>query len=195
VFNDHFILAGPGANPAGVGVGSSVKEALSRIALAGGKCEGVFHSRGDGSATFSKERELFAAAGLSESMKNAPWLRTHVLTPYAALERASAESAYLLTDRATFLTAQRGGTISNLIVFVEGGKALHNPCSAMAKPGNAAAADFARWLDSGEAQAIVKEYGKKWGWRMPLFTEAAEEDFRHHERIVGIRLDESHRVE
>jgi hypothetical protein len=36
---------------------------------------------------------------------------------------------------------------------------------------------FANWLNSPEAQNIIREYGKDWSYSKPLFTVAEQEDF------------------
>ena len=62
VFNDRFALVGPISNPAGVIVDSDIKFALRAIAHHGYRNGKVsVHTRGDGSATYYKELQLWGA--------------------------------------------------------------------------------------------------------------------------------------
>ncbi|KAK6428548.1 hypothetical protein LTR95_015306 [Oleoguttula sp. CCFEE 5521] len=195
VFSDHFVIAGPVADPAGLAPSQSNKPgetklivALQRLAHAGQAGKAIWHSRGDGSATFTKERELFAAAGVDSMMNNVDWVLTLPLTPYAALQRANTDGAYLLTDRATFLTAQQHDVIGGLRIFVEGGQQLLNPCAAMVS--NDASQEVIRlatWLCGDKAKEIVEKYGKNWAWRKALFTVPGQEDFTTEEGLVSVR--------
>lgn len=184
-FWDHFVFVGPKENPAALRPGCSVNEALQKIA----QIEAPFHTRGDGSATFTREQHLWEAAGIKT--ESASWLETHQLAPYQALQKAAEDGAYLLTDRSTFLTAKQDGTIPSLTVYVEGGKALLNPCSALINtklpntPDQSMAIAFAEWLVAERAQSIIKAYGRDWKHHMPLFTPAEQEEFRDVERLAS----------
>ena len=187
VFWDHFILVGPKGNPARVGAGCEVGEALRVVAESK---DAVFHTRGDGSATFEREQRLWKAAGVDISSSSL-CLQTHVLPPYQALSKAGEEGAYLLTDRGTFLTAKQDGLIPDLVVYVEGGNELLNPCSALINtkvldsPAQRMAVRFAEWLGSDVAQAYFREYRRVWEQGMPLFTPASQQEFREEDKLVG----------
>jgi ABC-type tungstate transport system permease subunit len=175
VFNDRFILVGPSSNPANVSPGADIKMAMRDIATDGQKNRGpnetVFHSRGDGSATHYKELQLWGLCGVDLTHARS-WRRRIPLTPYEALEEANRDSAYALTDRATFLTVVGDGAASNLKVYVEDGKHLVNPCAALINlkaPVNLLAKEFAHWLAQDEAQAIIENFGKSWRLRLPIF--------------------------
>jgi ABC-type Fe3+ transport system substrate-binding protein len=50
---------------------------------------------------------------------------------------------------------------------------LLNPCAALINtkaPKNPLAKEFAYWLASEEAQAIIENFGKKWRLRLPIFA-------------------------
>ncbi|SMY21463.1 unnamed protein product [Zymoseptoria tritici ST99CH_1A5] len=196
VFNDHFILVGPKAIDTSF---SSISAALRSIARSH-KQESLnsvahgnpirFHSRGDGSATFAKEQELWKAAGVDESRSD--WIETWPLVPYQALVKAEEDQAFLLTDRSTFLTAKKESVIPNLKCWVEGGSALLNPCSVMVgtfEPEGVErmllrnAATFAEWLGGKAAQEIVRKYGRKWELGKPLFTTGDQEEFDVEDRL------------
>lgn len=195
--NDHFILVGGARNTAGVHVGDSAIEAMRTIAehAQGEGHDTVFHTRKDGSATYQKEQELWRATGLE--IQHDGWLQPYPLSPYDALVTAANTTSggvYLLTDRATYLTAKQDGVIPDMRVYAEGGLELLNPCSALintkvpASPSHRAAADFADWLSSQEAQDTIGDYGKDWSHGMPLFTVAAQDDFAERDRLTGSAL-------
>jgi len=195
-FNDHFILAGPASDPAGLRRrGDGVVDALRAIAMHadGGSASTVFHTRGDGSATYFREQKLWARAQVSTA--GAPsWLCTHAVPPYQALVKAEEASAYLLTDRATYLTAKRDGVIPNLRVYVEGGAELLNPCAAVVNvkaandPAHMAAWEFAEWLASDEAEGLVRGYGKDWSCGKALFTVATQDEFEASESLINLDI-------
>ena len=185
VFWDHFILVGPRTNPAQLVEGCSIDQAMRDIAHNGG----LFHTRGDGSATYEKEQVLWREAEVD--ITSAPWLEVHGSSPYSALQEANDGAAYLLIDRATFLTANNDGAIPSLVVYVEGSEQLRNPCAALVNtkvpdtPTQRLAVQFAEWLGGGTAQMHLKSYGRDWPSRMPLFTDAVSPDFPDEESLVG----------
>jgi hypothetical protein len=104
VFNDHFILAGPASNPARLTAGLPLAENLRTMISQGADQPYnrlLFHSNGDGSATFFKKHQLWTAAGIDTS--NARWEKSHEYSPWTALEQAEASKAYLLADRSIYL--------------------------------------------------------------------------------------------
>jgi ABC-type tungstate transport system permease subunit len=175
-FHDRFILVGPASNPANVSPGADIKMAMRDIATHGENSTGadqiLFHSRGDGSATNYKELQLWGLCGVDLAHVRS-WRRRIPLTPYKALEKADRDSAYAITDRATFLTVLENGVASNLRVYVEDGKHLVNPCAALINlkaPVNRLAREFAHWLATNEAQDIIENFGKSWRLRLPIFA-------------------------
>lgn len=208
VFNDHFVLVGPNVDLGARDMDGALRiiagsHATTANSIDVGKIqeEGAlgpitFHTRGDGSATFAKEILLWQSAEVDVLERD--WIKTYPLGPYDALVKAESKRAFLLTDRATFLTAKRDGAIPSLHVHVEGGQELLNPCSAIVKSlefaskdslsdldrwADKAAARFASWLTSDEAQSIVRDYGRQWGLRKPLFTVGDEEEFPAEDRL------------
>lgn len=192
VFNDHFILVGPKSNPAGVTVDGKIADAMRAIATYGSSHApdhetGVFQTRGDGSATFYKELALFKLAGIDMATTKS-WRLTKPGTPYEALVKADREGAYIITDRATYLTAKRDEVLTSTIPFVEGGPELLNPCSALINtkaPYNARAREFASWLGSDEVQQIVRRYGRKWSIATPIFSPATQDDMVQADRLLA----------
>lgn len=191
VFNDHFILVGPTANPAGISIGASMAEALQTMTACGipqVNNRRLFHSNGDGSSTFFKKQKLWLSAGID--LSNAKWAKAYGMSPYSALKNAAKDCAYILTDRATYLTAKHHGLIPRMRVFVEGGLDLMNPCSALlntmtSSERNEAAAQFADWLSSDDAQEIIRQYGRDWSYGKSLFTTAHQDEFEESARLAG----------
>jgi ABC-type tungstate transport system permease subunit len=193
VFNDHFILAGPESNPANVKPGSKIKEALSDIAVAGGRSRSqgeprvLFHTRGDGSATFYKELELWSSARIDLSTTSS-WRKRVPGTPYEALLQADKDGVYLFSDRATYLTAKRDGALHSTRVYVEEGQQLLNPCSALVNtkaPCNLLAHEFATWLGRDDVQGLVRDYGRAWLINTPVFSTAAQKDINGVDRLMA----------
>ena len=104
---NYFVLCGPSADPAGVKGASDVKAAFQ--AIADGKFP--FISRGDGSGTHTKELSLWPEAlGITaeaESFRDyTDWYTSANAGMGACLVMAEETGAYILTDKATFLTFQ-----------------------------------------------------------------------------------------
>ena len=102
---NYFVLCGPSADPAGVKSAPSVKDAFA--AIAEGKF--TFVSRGDNSGTHTKEIGLWPAdLGIAvepESFADyTEWYISANTGMGACLVMAEEMGAYILTDKATFLT-------------------------------------------------------------------------------------------
>lgn len=102
---NYFVLCGPSADPAGVAAAASVKDAFS--AIASGKY--AFISRGDGSGTHTKElslwpEELGITAEAESFADYTEWYVSANTGMGACLVMAEEMDAYILTDKATFLT-------------------------------------------------------------------------------------------
>jgi ABC-type tungstate transport system permease subunit len=102
---NYYVLCGPSADPAGVAAAASVKDAFA--AIAEGKY--TFVSRGDNSGTHTKEISLWPAdLGIAvEAESFAPYTEWYISANTgmgACLVMAEQMGAYILTDKATFLT-------------------------------------------------------------------------------------------
>ena len=102
---NYFVLCGPSADPAGVAKCDSVLDAFA--AIADGKY--TFVSRGDASGTHTKELSLWPESlGITkeaESFVNyTDWYVSANAGMGACLVMAEEMGAYILTDKATFLT-------------------------------------------------------------------------------------------
>ena len=102
---NYFVLCGPSADPAGVKDAADVKAAFQ--AIADGKF--TFISRGDGSGTHSKElalwpEDLGITADAESFADYTDWYVSANAGMGACLVMAEEMGAYILTDKATFLT-------------------------------------------------------------------------------------------
>ena len=106
MFN-YFVLCGPADDPAGVKDAEDVLGAFA--AIADGKF--AFVSRGDGSGTHTKELSLWPAElGITEEQDSfadyTDWYVSSNAGMGVCLTMANEQGAYILSDKATFLTFQ-----------------------------------------------------------------------------------------
>ena len=102
---NYYVLCGPSADPAGVKTAASVKDAFA--AIANGKF--TFVSRGDASGTHTKELSLWPAdLGITKEAESfaayTEWYISANAGMGTCLVMAEEMGAYILTDKATFLT-------------------------------------------------------------------------------------------
>nr|CEG05430.1 unnamed protein product [Fusarium clavum] len=170
VFHDHFCLAGPLSDPAGLASATSLADAFERIAVTGS----LFHSRADLSATMWKERAIWSLTSRTPWNDKSSWYKTSVLSPSKALGAADTAGAYFLTDRSTVLRQTGLGNIINSTIFFEPTQPddiLMNSCYALFSPkvDNPQVQHFFMYLVSPRGQAVIREYGiAKTG--LPLFA-------------------------
>lgn len=157
MFND-FVLVGPASDPAGVSGGNDITGALKKIAVA----EAKFASRGDDSGTHKKEMALWKGASVDVSAASGSWYRSTGSGMGATLNVGVGMQAYVLTDRATWISFKNKGDFK---IVVEGDKALLNQygvilvnsarCSNVeAESGQA----FVDWLLSKPGQDAIAGY-------------------------------------
>ena len=150
MYND-FVVIGPKSDPAHIaGGGKDVAEALRKIAAA----KASFVSRGDRSGTHEAELRLWKEAGVDPASAKSSWYREIGQGMGAALNMASSDNAYLLSDRGTWLSFKN---CSDLTLFNQYGVMLVNPArhtGVKAKEGEA----FIDWLISADGQKTIAEY-------------------------------------
>ena len=182
VMHNDFIVVGPAADPAKIKGTSDVALALLKIAGA----EARFISRGDDSGTHTKEQELWKVTGFplqTESTeiikkgkkKNVTFLHPEGLGKWylsigqgmgKTLTYAEEKQAYTMTDRGTYLKYKLGRKQGlDLEILCQGDQRLFNPYGVI--PINQKkyphvkfewADQFAKWLVSPKAQALIAEY-------------------------------------
>ena len=166
MYND-FVLVGPAGDPAGIGGGVDAPAAFARIAESGAP----FVSRGDDSGTHSKEKSIWAAAGIEPA---GDWYISAGQGMRALLTMADEQNAYTLSDRATYLARTLAGT--ELVILSESDPILFNPYGVIAvnpaknaKINGALANQFIDWLISVPMQEKIGQFGVA-EFGAPLFT-------------------------
>ena len=157
MYND-FVIAGPAADPAGLKGMTDAEAALAKIAGA----EALFASRGDDSGTDKKEKALWKAAGIDPMQASGQWYRETGSGMGATLNTATGMGAYVLTDRATWISFANKGDYE---IDVEGDDDLFNQYGVIlvnqAKcPSVKAEAGqrFIDWLLSDDGQTAIAGY-------------------------------------
>lgn len=191
---NFFVLVGPSSDPAGAKSAATVKDAFANIASA----KQPFISRGDQSGTHNKEWTLWPeSVGLKDhEVENIPseilnssanpdgWYYSAGQGMGACLTMAKEKNAYVLTDKATFLSYKNnpeGDKLPNLEILYEADNDLKNTYSILAvnpdapfvssttnealpagtvKIDTAAADVFVNWMTSEHAKALIAFYGE-----------------------------------
>lgn len=156
MYND-FVILGPKGDPAKAS-GKDVLEGLRRIA----GTKAPFISRGDRSGTHAAELRYWKDAGIDLAAVRGDWYKEIGQGMGPALNTASAQNGYVLSDRGTWLSFKNRG---ELAVLVEGDRRLFNQYGVMlvnpAKHPHVKATDgqaFIDWLVSPEGQTSVADY-------------------------------------
>jgi tungstate transport system substrate-binding protein len=156
MYND-FVLIGPKSDPAAT-KGRDILTGLKKVADA----KAPFVSRSDRSGTHAAELRYWKEAGIDIEAVKGPWYKEIGQGMGPALNTASAQNAYVVADRGTWLSFKNRG---DLAVLVEGDQRLFNQYGVMlvnpAKHPHVKAADgqaFVDWLVSPEGQRTIGEY-------------------------------------
>jgi tungstate transport system substrate-binding protein len=157
-WND-FVMVGPSSDPAKIIGGKDITTALKAIAAA----RAAFVTRGDRSDVNIEELRLWRLAGrTSEALTPEKWYRNVNGDMNRAIGAASANGAYTISDRATWLSFADKGP---LVVAIEGDPRLLNRYDVIelnpkkhGKPRLPEAKIFADWLVSSEAQRAIDNY-------------------------------------
>jgi len=157
MYND-FIVVGPKADPAGIRGEDDIVKALQKIAAS----EAFFVSRGDDSGTHKKELSLWQRSAIDVAAVSGSWYRETGSGMGATLNIGVGMGAYVLTDRATWISFKNQGQHN---IMVEGDDKLFNqygvilvnpqPCpNVNASAGQA----FVDWMLSEAGQAAIATY-------------------------------------
>ena len=157
MYND-FVLVGPEDDPAGIKGRADVVEALSEIA----ENDARFASRSDDSGTHKKEMSLWSDVGVDPVASSGTWYLETGSGMGATLNTGIGVGAYVLTDRATWITF---GNKQDFAIAVEGDPRLFNQYGVIlvnpkecpnvnAKSGQV----FIDWLLSDEGQETIAGY-------------------------------------
>jgi tungstate transport system substrate-binding protein len=168
MYND-FVLIGPKSDPAKAS-GKDILSGLKKVA----ESKAPFISRGDKSGTHAAELRYWKDAGVEPK---GDWYKEIGQGMGPALNTASAQDAYVLSDRGTWLSFKNRG---DLAILVEGDQKLFNQYGVMlvnpvkhvrvkAEDGQA----FIDWLVSPEGQQAIAAY--KIGGNQLFFPNARPE--------------------
>lgn len=171
VMHNDFIILGPASDPARIKGLASAVESFEAIYESGSP----FITRGDDSGTHKKELALWKSAGL-DPVGQAWYIETGQGMG-ASMTVASEKEAYVLTDRATYLTNRDN---YRLEVLVEGDTSLLNVYHVITvnpdewlRVNYDGALAFAGFLTDPATQKVIAEYGvEKFG--EPLFYPDAD---------------------
>ena len=156
MYND-FVVVGPWDDRAGIKDATSAADAFARIATA----QAPFVSRGDDSGTHKAELALWSTANL-DAEAFGPWYRSVGAGMGPALNTAAGFSAYILSDRASWLNF---GNKDGLALLYEGDPALFNQYAFL--PVNPAknvnvrydlALQLEAWLTSPRAAELINNF-------------------------------------
>lgn len=158
MYND-FVILGPASDPAGIAKEKQAVSALKKIA----ESQAVFVTRGDNSGTHVKEMELWKKAGIAPKGQWYVTFEKGASGNAPTTRYANERPAYVLMDRATYLTLRKEITLK---VLVEKDPDLLNYIAVIRmnpakfpKANAAGAKAFLDWLVSDEAQRLIKAFG------------------------------------
>ncbi|KAF1916716.1 extracellular solute-binding protein family 1 [Ampelomyces quisqualis] len=176
LFRDHFIIAGPPENPAGVNSTMDATTIFAKIYQAGELNNAKtavptrFLTRYDKSATNLKESYLWLGIGqVPWSLPYSNWYHQYPAFPIQALSAANLLKEYTLTDRGTFLSLQQ--TQPSLNTTMEKFKVgTDDESDPLILPGHllignkarnaTLAKQFADWATSANGQRVVTGFQK-----------------------------------
>lgn len=157
MYND-FVLVGPAGDPAGIADETEIGAALQKIAREGS----AFVSRGDDSGTHKKELSLWQDTGIDPVASSGTWYRETGSGMGATLNVAIGMEAYVLTDRATWISF---GNRAGHDILLEGDPALFNQYGVVTiDPAHCpnikqqASQLFVDWLLGPEGQAAIAAF-------------------------------------
>jgi len=144
IFTSQFVVVGPETGP--LGQDATPPDAARAFALIAA-AEHPFVSRGDGSGTAAKEREIWALAGIDPTEQ--PWYAETGQGMGFTLQVADQRGAYTLAELGTFVSVEA----ITLTPFVGGDEdeQLENPYRiTLVEGASAASRDLFEWLTSDE---------------------------------------------
>lgn len=181
VMMNDFVIAGPEDDPARIQTADTAAEAFTLIA----GTEAPFASRGDESGTHIKEQQIWDEAAITPNTADVTWYQSLGQGMGETLIAANEMDAYVLTDRATFLTMR--DELPNLALLLGGDSIADNPDPVLNNPYGviqvnpeqhpsvkaALARQFVTWITSPETQEQIAEFGRE-EYGQPIFLPAGE---------------------
>ncbi len=156
---NFFVIAGSAADPAGIAASNSAADAFKKIAA--NKSE--FISRGDESGTHKAELKIWTAAGVTPTAAADKWYISAGKGMGDCLTMASERMAYVLTDKATFLSMKANLELS---IVLDKGDDMKNTYSLIAcNPekntglNTEGAQAFITWMTKQDTLDRIADYG------------------------------------
>lgn len=157
MYND-FVIVGPSDDPAGLDGMRDAIRALQKLATA----KAIFASRGDDSGTHKAEMRLWGESGVDAVAASGTWYRETGSGMGATLNVGVTMGAYVLTDRATWISFRNKGAHRIVVegdpkLFNQYGIILVNPLKH-AHVRAEAAQRFIDWMLSDAGQSAIADY-------------------------------------
>ena len=159
LMQNRFVLLGPADDPAKIKDSVTVTAALRAIA----ETEARFLSRGDDSGTHTRERRLWAEAGIDLTAASGSWYLEAGQGMGASINLAVQLEAYLLSDISTWLAF--GNKADHRLLYEDNSDSLLNRYSVLTvNPAHCpfvnqgGANQFADWLSSIEGQQQIAAF-------------------------------------
>ncbi|MCL2817815.1 MAG: substrate-binding domain-containing protein [Clostridiales bacterium] len=155
---NFYVIIGPADDPADVKNATTAAEAFRRIAE---HATAKFVSRGDDSGTHNAEKAIWTLAGITPTGQS--WYESVGQGMGAAINIASEMGAYILTDKATYLSHDKRNTLD---ILLEESDQMINIYSMIAVSetkwpdvNTAGVTAFIEWMQSEKAQRMINEFG------------------------------------
>ena len=156
---NYFVIVGPADDPLNLAKCATATEAFQVIADS--KTE-EFVSRGDDSGTHNAEKKIWTGADIDPTSQS--WYISAGAGMGACLNQANERLAYILTDKATFLSM---ADTLDLVILLEESAEMMNTYSLIAvNPEKNAGINieganaFIQWMQSAEAKDMIADYGQ-----------------------------------
>ncbi len=177
---NQFVIVGAPSDPAGLSETHNATDAFTRICENGTLGNVVFVSRGDGSGTHTKEKALWAKAGLDVSTFSSDWYISAGQGMGAVLDITEQQmdadqqsNGYTIADEATYYTRKETGIIPNLDIVFSGDPLLFNQYSVIPVDperwphvNHTLASDFVEWITSEDIQEMIGNYTDAYGHKL-----------------------------
>ncbi|HZK20747.1 MAG TPA: substrate-binding domain-containing protein [Oscillospiraceae bacterium] len=166
---NFFVMAGPENDPAKIAACENAAEAFALIAE---KKETPFVSRGDDSGTHKAELKIWAAAETTPNAAKDNWYIDVGSGMGDTLNKANELSAYVLTDKGTFLSM--AANLKNIKLLLEKGDDMMNTYSLIAvNPekhtglNTEGASVLIKWMTKASTLELIDKYGaEKYGQQL-----------------------------
>ncbi len=165
---NFYIIVGPENDPANI-TGLAPLDALKKIYQAGQNGQAIWVSRGDGSGTNSKEKNMWKAAGINwtQIRTQTSWYKETGQGMTSTLVIANYFKGYTISDTASYLTNTNAKNIKMKIVVQEHKDLLNVYSVIVDNPLNAnltsthfdASMLFVQFMVSDEGQQMLANYG------------------------------------